>query len=170
MNLNRAWAHDPDAHDGLFELFGAIARRGGLTMRERSILIAAGASTMGDAYCSLAWGGKLGDEAGPAVAVAVLRGTDEGLTDAERALAAWARRIVADPNSTTAADVAALRAEGFDDARIFAVTTFVALRQAFSTVNDALGAVPDEELRSGAPAEVSEVVTWGRQASPGSTS
>lgn len=170
MNLNRAWAHDPDAHDGLFELFGAVARRGGLTMRERGILIAAGASTMGDSYCSLAWGDKLGAEAGPTVAAAVLRGTDEGLTEAERAMATWARTIVADPNSTTAEDVAALRAHGFDDARIFAVTAFVALRQAFSTVNDALGAVPDEELRSGAPAEVAEAVTWGRQPSPPSLS
>lgn len=162
MNLNRAWAHHPDAHDALFDLIGAVASAGGLTMRERGVLVAACASTMGDSYCSLAWGGKLASESDPALAAAVLAGTDEGLTGTERAMAAWARQVAADPNGTTAEDVQRLRDAGLDDARIFAVTTFVALRQAFSTVNDALGAVPDDQLRDGAPPEVRAVVTWGR--------
>ena len=45
-----------------------------------------------------------------------------------------------DPNSTTAADVQSLRDAGFDDGQIFAISVFVALRIAFSIVNDALGA------------------------------
>ena len=163
MDLNRAWAHDPDAHDDLFALLAAVAGRGGLTMRERGVLVAALASTIGDSYCSLAWGTKLSREASPAVAAAVLRGADDGLTEDERAMAAWARKIVADPNGTTAADVEELRGAGLSDAKIFAVTAFIALRQAFTTVNDALGAVPDEQLLTAAPVEVREVVTWGRQ-------
>jgi hypothetical protein len=43
-----------------------------------------------------------------------------------------------------------------------AITTFVALRLAFSTVNDALGAVPDDELRASVDPQVNDVVTWGR--------
>jgi uncharacterized peroxidase-related enzyme len=163
MNLNRAWAHHPDAHDALFELLVSVARQGGLSMRERGILVTACASTMGDSYCSLAWGKKLSEEADPELAAAVLTGSDDGLTEPERALARWARKLAADPNSTTAADVAALRDQGHDDAKIFAITTFVALRLAFSTVNDALGVVPDEELRTEAPPEVVRAVTWGRQ-------
>ena len=162
MNLNRAWAHHPDAHDALFELIGSVARAGDLSMRERGVLVAACASTMGDSYCSLAWGGKLASEADPATAAAVLSGTDEGLTETERAMASWARRVAADPNATTATDVQALRDAGLDDRRIFAITAFVALRQAFSTVNDALGAVPDDRLREAAPPEVRAAVTWGR--------
>ena len=162
MNLNRVWAHQPDAHDGLFDLIGQVALAGRLSMRERGILVAACASTLGDSYCSIAWGGKLSAEAEPAVAAAVLAGTDQGLTDSERAMATWARQVAGDPNATTAADVDALRAAGLTDAKIFAITTFVALRLAFSTVNDALGAVPDDELRAGAPDEVLDVVTWGR--------
>jgi uncharacterized peroxidase-related enzyme len=162
MNLNRAWAHHPEAHDALFDLLGSIARHGGLSMRERGILVAACASTIGDSYCSLAWGGKLASESDPALAAAVLTGDDTGLTDPERAMAAWARKVAADPNATTAADVQQLRDAGLDDARIFAVTAFVALRLAFSTVNDALGAVPDDELRAGVPAAVRDAVTWGR--------
>lgn len=162
MDLSRAWAHHPDAHDALFELVGSVARQGGLSMRERGILVTACASTLGDSYCSLAWGDRLASESDPAVAAAVLTGSDTGLTPPERAMAAWARKVAADPNGTTAEDVQALRDVGFDDARIFAVTAFVALRLAFSTVNDALGAVPDDELRAGVPDEVRQAVTWGR--------
>ena len=162
MNLNRVWAHQPDARNGLFDLIGQVALAGRLSMRERGILVTACASTMGDSYCSIAWGGKLSGEADPALAAAVLAGTDDGLTDAERAMASWARRVASEPNATTTADVDALRAAGLSDGKIFAITTFVALRMAFSTVNDALGAVPDDELRAGAPAEVLDVVTWGR--------
>jgi hypothetical protein len=39
---------------------------------------------------------------------------------------------------------------------------FVALRLAFSTVNDALGARPDAEVFSVAPEDVAAAVTYGR--------
>jgi hypothetical protein len=39
---------------------------------------------------------------------------------------------------------------------------FVALRLAFSTVNDALGVPPDAALRSSAPDTVLDTVTFGR--------
>ncbi|MDF1605094.1 hypothetical protein [Nocardioides sp. YIM 152315] len=165
MDLSRAWAHHPEAHDALFGLIAAVAVEGGLSMRERAILVAACASTLGDSYCSLAWGTRLAEESDPAIAAAVLTGSDDGLDDAERAMARWARQVARDPNATTRADVDALREAGLDDGRVFAVTTFVALRLAFSIVNDALGAVPDEELRAGAPPEVRDAVTWGRQRS-----
>jgi hypothetical protein len=77
-------------------------------------------------------------------------------------MAAWARRVARDPNGTSAADVAGLRLAGFSDADIFAMTVFVALRVAFSTVNDALGARPDAQYRSLAPAAVLDAVTYGR--------
>jgi hypothetical protein len=44
-----------------------------------------------------------------------------------------------------------------------AVTVFVALRIAFSTVNDALGASPDPELIANLPTAISDAVTWGRR-------
>jgi hypothetical protein len=42
------------------------------------------------------------------------------------------------------------------------MTTFVALRLAFSTVNDALGAAPDAALRRSVPGPVQDAVTFGR--------
>ena len=139
MNSSRLWAHDPAALDGLSDLLGHVTRAGSLTYRQRAILVTCCASALGDSYCSLAWGKKLADDAGAEVAERVLRGDDAPLDSSERALARWARQLARDPNSTTAADVQSLRAAGFDDAQIFAITVFAALRIAFSTVNDALG-------------------------------
>ena len=109
---------------------------------------------------------KLAGEAGAEVAERVIRGDDEPLDSSERALASWARRLTRDPSSTTAEDVESLRAAGFDDAQIFAISVFVALRIAFSTVNDALGAQPDWQLGVDAPAAVRDAITFGRPVAP----
>ena len=164
MNLSRLWAHFPAAHAGLLELMAQTAGHGQLSLRQRGVLISACASTMGDSYCSLAWGSRLAGEAGAEVAGAVLLGDDTGLDAAEQALARWARRLARDPNGAEAADVQALRDAGYDDEQIFAITLFVALRMAFSTVNDALGARPDRELHEAAPAAVRDAVSFGRPA------
>ena len=168
MNASKLWAHDPAALEGLSDLLGLVTRTGSLAYRQRAVLVASCASALGDSYCSLAWGTKLAAEAGVDVAERVLRGDDTSLDDSERMLARWARQLARDPNSTTSGDVAAMRAAGFDDAQIFAITVFVALRIAFSTVNDALGALPDRQLGVEAPAEVLDVVArFGRPIAAG---
>jgi alkylhydroperoxidase family enzyme len=139
MTGSRVWAHAPELHDDLFALLDRAAQRAGLGVRERGILVTACASTLGDSYCSMAWGYKLASVAGADLAADVLRGVDDGLTDRERALAAWARRLAADANGTSTADVEALRSAGYDDTQLLAITAYVALRIAFSTVNDAPG-------------------------------
>jgi alkylhydroperoxidase family enzyme len=135
-----------------------------MTFRQRGILVTAAASAFGDSYCSLAWGGKLSQAGDAATAAGVLSGSDAGLTAQEQAMAAWARKVATVPNATTPADVEALREAGLDDGQIFAITAFVALRLAFSTVNDALGAQPDAQLAASLPAEVRAAVTYGRPA------
>jgi hypothetical protein len=92
----------------------------------------------------------------------VLNGSDAGLTDQEKAMAAWARKVATDPNANTPADIQALRDSGLDDGQIFAITSFVAFRLAFSTINDSLGAQPDAQLAQSVPQEVREAVTYGR--------
>jgi alkylhydroperoxidase family enzyme len=161
-NSSRLWAHDPAALDALSDLLGHVTSAGSLTHHQRAILIACCASTLGDSYCSLAWGKKLADDTGAEVAARVLRGDDSPLDSSDRALARWARQLAQDPNSTTADDVRALRSEGFDDTQIFAITLYAALRIAFSTVNDALGASPDRQLGAAVPAEVRDAVDFGR--------
>ena len=162
MNASTVWAHMPRAHDALFELLGAAVEAASLSFRQRGVLVSACASTLGDSYCSLAWGSHLATVTDASVAAGVLRGDDGLLDPQERALAAWARHVTREPNSIAMSDVDALRGAGFDDAQIFAITLFVALRIAFATVNDALGARPDRALADNAPAAVREVVTFGR--------
>jgi SAM-dependent methyltransferase/alkylhydroperoxidase family enzyme len=162
MTGSRLWGHLPEQHDALFDLIGSAATAASLTVRQRGILITAAASTMGDSYCSLAWGQKLAAVSSAELAAGVLTGSDEGLSDSERALARWAREVAADPSHATSEGVDALRAAGYDDAQILAVTVFVSLRLAFSTVNDALGVHPEREMNQSVPPEVREVVTWGR--------
>lgn len=84
------------------------------------------------------------------------------LTPSERAMADWARKVAGDPNRTSEADVQALRDVGYRDSEIFAITVLIALRIAFSTVNDALGTGPDAAFRSTAPEAVLDAVTFGR--------
>jgi uncharacterized peroxidase-related enzyme len=164
-NVSRLWAHQPGTLKQLFGLMSQAFAPGGLTFRQRGILVTAAASALGDSYCSLAWGGKLGQASDPATAAGVLGGRDTGLTGQEKAMAAWARKVATDPNATTPADIQALREAGLDDGQIFAITAFVALRLAFSTVNDALGAQPDARLAASLPPEVRAAVTYGRPAS-----
>lgn len=162
MNLTRVWSHHPTTHDGLIGLLAEVTELAGLSHRDRGIVVSATAATYGDSYCALAWGSRLADVSDPVLAVGVLTGDDSRLSDRERALATWARAVADDPNATTADEVDGLRQVGFDDRQIFALTTFIALRIAFSTVSAALGAAPDPELQDAAPPAVAATVTWGR--------
>jgi alkylhydroperoxidase family enzyme len=164
MNGSRVWAHLPAEVDALFALMGRAKSIAALSKRQRAIRVTATASTMGDSDCSLAWGQKLSTAADPDLAASVLAGTDTALTPPEHALAAWARRVASDPNATTESDLDGLRDAGYDDPQILAITLFISLRLAFSTVNDALGALPDRALHDAVPPQVRDVVTWGRPA------
>ncbi len=165
-NVSRLWAHQPGTVQQLFGLMSEALAPSGLSFRQRGILVTAAASALGDSYCSLAWGGKLSQAADATVAAGVLNGSDAGLTDQEKAMAGWARKVARDPNGTTPADVQALREAGLDDGQIFAITAFVALRLAFSTINDALGAQPDAQLARSLPPDVREAVSYGRPVAP----
>ncbi len=164
MNATRLWGHVPAEHEALFALVNASSRAAGLSVRERGVLVTAMASQLGDSYCALAWGAKLTAVADAELAAGVLAGTDERLTSREQALALWARRVTADPNATTASDLDDLRATGFSDPQIAAITLYLGLRIAFSTVNDALGAAPDRQLVDQVSDDVRQAITWGRAA------
>jgi hypothetical protein len=76
--------------------------------------------------------------------------------------AQWAQKFARDPNSTSAEDAQAISGPGYSDAQIFGITAYVALRIAFSTINEALGARPDSHSRANAPEAVLEAVSYGR--------
>ena len=161
-NGSRLWAHQPDTLDRLFALMSQAFAPSGLRFRQRAIMVTAAASALGDSYCSLAWGGKLAKASDAALAAGVLTGSDAGLPGQEKAMAAWARNVANDPSATTPADIQALHDSGLDDGQIFAITAFVALRLAYATINDSLGAQPDAQLAQSLPPEVRNAVTYGR--------
>jgi uncharacterized peroxidase-related enzyme len=164
MNLTRLWAWRDDVQVAFQQLRTKLMSESTLGKREMAVLVCAAASTLRDAYCSIAWGSRLAAQADPATAAAVLKGTDApALTERERALAEWARKVVARPNGTTVEDVADLKRAGLTDKEILEATVFIAFRVAFSTVNDALGAQPDAKLAGAAPGDVRAAVDFGRR-------
>lgn len=167
MNLSRLWAWRPDVCSGFSALRDRLTTGSALSLRERAVLVCATAATLGDAYCALAWGNRLAQLSDARDAGALLRGEPvAALSQRETALASWARAVTRDPNGTTARDVQQLRDAGLDEREIFQATAFVAFRQAFSTINDALGAAPDWQLQSQAPQPVREAVAFGRAPAP----
>jgi uncharacterized peroxidase-related enzyme len=162
MNLTRLWSYQPGLKDGLFALVDSVVQEHDLDFRTRAVLITAMASTLGDSYCSVAWGTKLAGDSSAEHAAAVLSGDDAQLSSGEVALAAWARKLTRDPNATTTEDLEPLRKAGWTDRQIFGLTVFVALRLAFSTVNDALGVRPDAAYHQLAPAPVLDALPTGR--------
>jgi alkylhydroperoxidase family enzyme len=164
-NLTRVWCWRPDVQASFQALRAELVAGSSLSAREVAVINASAAAARGDSYCSLAWGSRLAGLSDEATAAGVLRGLDTGLSglpEREVALARWARQVVVDPNATTPADAESLRAAGFGDQEIFDATVLVALRLAFSSVNDALGARPDPQLAEQAPPLVREAVTYGR--------
>ena len=166
-NYMRAWAWRPDLSASFRVLRAQVAEGSALTDEDLAVLVTATAAELGDAYCSLAWGAKLAALRGDATGAQVIAGEPApALSERAAALATWARQVVADPNATTPAQVEALRAVGLGDREIFEATAFVALRLAFSTVNDALGVAPDRQVAEAAPPRVRAAVSYGRAPAP----
>jgi uncharacterized peroxidase-related enzyme len=163
-NYLRTWCWRPDVYAAFVELRADLLADSSLSDREVAVMVAAAASALGDSYCSLAWGEKLADASDEATAAGVLRGLDADLSDRESALAAWAREVVRDPNGTREEGIERLREAGLSEREIFEATAWIALRLAFSTINDALGARPDRELVARVPPAVRDAVTFGRTA------
>ena len=163
FNNTRLWAYRPDVTQAFVELRSLVTQASTLSQREVAVLVTATAGGRADSYCALAWGRQLAGLASDAVAAAVITGVaEQSLSRREAALADWARRVVTDPNATTAADVDRLRESGLTDQEIFDATTFIAFRLAFSTVDNALGAEPDQQLVARAPDAVRRAVSFGR--------
>lgn len=164
-NVTRLWGWRADVYRDFAALRSSLMASSSLTDRDWAVLVTAAAAQLGDSYCSLAWGPKLAKLTDPETAAQLIAGErTPALSEREQVLAAWTRRLVVDPNATTADDVARLRAVGLGDREIFEATAFVAFRLAFSTVNDALGAEPDRQLADAAPDPIRAAVGFGRPA------
>jgi alkylhydroperoxidase family enzyme len=159
---SRLWAHQPALDEALSALIAAAADAAGLSIRDKGMLVIGQSSTIGDSYCSVAWGRWLTESEDPQTAAAALRGDQAPFSQRELALASWARTIADRPNDTTSEDIELLRDVGFDDPQILALTVYAAARMALSITNDALGARPDQALIDMLHPAVRSAITWGR--------
>lgn len=169
-NFLRVWSWRPDVFDAFYESRRLVMQNTNLSKEDIAIVNATAAATRRDSYCSLAWGAKVADLVSPEAAREVLLGErNVALDERKAALLDWTRAVVADPNGTTQQDVDRLRRVGLTDREIFEATFLAAARIAFTAVNSALGASPDRQLESEAPAVVLESVSYGRPVTNAST-
>jgi alkylhydroperoxidase family enzyme len=155
-NLERAFALRPEVYAAWRQLVTAVKE----TSDERRYELAtlAAARRLRSSYCSLAHGKVLAEQFYDFESVPSL---PDGLDEADRAIMAFAERVVADATAITQADIDELRAHGLSDGEIFDVVLAATIRCFFSKTLDALGVQPDAEFRELDPA-FREPLTVGR--------
>jgi alkylhydroperoxidase family enzyme len=155
-NLQRAFSSRPAVFEAWQQLNGAIKETSDLRRYELATLAAA--RRLRSSYCCLAHGRVLAEQFYDYDTVPKL---PDGLDDADRAIMAFAEKVVVDATAITQADVDELRAHGLSDEEIFDVVLAATARCFFSKTLDALGVQPDAAY-SELPPSFTEPSTVGR--------
>jgi alkylhydroperoxidase family enzyme len=155
-NMERAFELRPEVYAAWRQLVTAVTAASDERRYELATLAAA--RKLRSSYCSLAHGKVLAEtfydfESVPALPV--------GLDDADRAIMAFAEKVVADATSITQADFDELRGHGLSDEVVLDVVLAATIRCFFSKTLDALGVQPDAEFGQLDPA-FREALTVGR--------
>lgn len=159
-NYAKAFSHRPEVLARWARLLAEIRRP--MDDRRFELVTFAAAHALRHTACSLAHGKALANFVGEDAVCALARGERvEPLTEAEHAIAAFARKVALDAASITAADLDALRAHGLDDAEIFDVAAAAAGRAFFTKLLDALGSEPEATL-NGLGATLKNALVTGR--------
>ena len=141
-NYAKVFCHRPELMKLWADLQVGIRRH--VEPRRFELVTLAAAHALRSSYCLLAHGNVLTEHYTPEEVCAIAVDAPEApLTEAERAMLRYARKVAADAASVTADDVAELEGHGFDDAEIFDIAVTAAARAFFTKVVDALGAAPD---------------------------
>ncbi len=105
------------------------------------------AHALRNSACALAHGKALAEFVGAdAVRDLAERGDSERLTAAERAMAAFARKVACDAAGVEREDVDGLRRHGLDEAEIFDIVATAAGRAFFTKILDGLGVQADAAM------------------------
>jgi uncharacterized peroxidase-related enzyme len=134
-----------------WERFYSIVRGGfSLPVRDWRLITLVAAKRIRSTYCSLVYGKALVRDLGSEEAVlAVQRDFRRaGLSERDVAMLEYAEQITERAHSVTETDVERLRQVGFSDEQIFDIALCASLRSFMSRLFDAVGALPDEELRA----------------------
>jgi uncharacterized peroxidase-related enzyme len=142
-NWARAFSSRPDVMNGWMALLKSIQSH--LPVRTYELATLAAARALRSSYCSLAHGSVLANKVfDPAAVTAIMMGSrDTPLEPRERAMMAFAEKVVLAADRVTSADIEVLRSHGYRDEDIFDVAATVAARCFFSKLLDALGVQAD---------------------------
>ncbi|MCU1360877.1 MAG: putative peroxidase-related enzyme [Ilumatobacteraceae bacterium] len=166
-NYAAAFASRPDVARAWTTL--NLAVRNGMDRRRFEIATISAARAMRSTYCTAAHSKFLRDTCGDEEAMVALAADPDTaeLDPADRAVAAFARRVVLDAAGITADDIASLRAVGLGDNDIADIVFAVGARCFFATALDAMGVQADAQLRAAfAPALADQMVVGRPMAAP----
>ena len=145
-NYAKTFCHRPEVMDQWGKLLSAIRRP--LDTRRFELITFAAAHALRNSSCSLAHGNALTSffDAEEVCSIAK-QGHAEGLTDSEREMMSFARKVAIDAAGISSADTDALKSHGFSDAEIFDIAATAAARSFFTKILDSLGSEPDASFR-----------------------
>jgi uncharacterized peroxidase-related enzyme len=150
-----------------WERFTAVARDGGFTLSQRDwrLITLVAAKHVRSTYCSLVYGRALVEDLGsPAAVLAVERDfRSAGLPERDVAMLEYAEKVTVAAHTVTEDDIQRLRQQGFSDEQIFDIALCAAVRNFFSRLIDAVGALPDHDLQGLEPADLRAALMVGRQ-------
>jgi uncharacterized peroxidase-related enzyme len=144
-NYAKVFSHRPEVLRLWAALLAGIRRP--LERRRFELVTFAAARALRHSYCSLAHGRALLEF----MSLEELRDViadpaAKPLSPAETVMMRFAEKVARDASSVAAADVEALRGQGFSDAEIFDIAATAAGRAFFTKLLDALGTRPDPEI------------------------
>ena len=155
-NMERAFELRPEVYAAWRQLVTAVTAASDERRYELATLAAA--RRLRSSYCCLAHGKVLAEKFYDFDSVPAL---PDGLDEADRAVMAFAEKVVVDATAITEADVDELRGHGLSDEEIFDVVLAATIRCFFSKTLDALGVQPDADFAQLDPA-FREPLTVGR--------
>ncbi|MCU1392437.1 MAG: putative peroxidase-related enzyme [Ilumatobacteraceae bacterium] len=161
-NYAAAFASRPDVARAWTNL--NLTVRNGMDRHRFEIATIAAARAMRSTYCTAAHSTFMRDTCGDEQSMVALATDHDAVTldPADRAVAAFARKVVLDAAGITADDTAALRAVGLDDNDIADVVFAVSARCFFATALDAMGVQADAQLGAAFAPELTERMVVGR--------
>lgn len=141
-NYAKVFGHRPEVMVRWGRLLAEIRR----PMDDRLFELAtfAAAFELKNTACSLAHGQQLARLINDDSVQALANGEfTDSITDAEKAVTLFSRKVARDASSVNQQDVDSLKQHGFSDAEIFDIATTVAGRSFLTRILDALGVQPD---------------------------
>jgi uncharacterized peroxidase-related enzyme len=159
-NYAKVFCHRPEVMARWGQLLAEIKRP--MAKRQFELVTFVAAHELKNSACTLAHGKKLREFFSDAQILDIAEGRLDGVLDeAEQSVVRFARQIADDAASVSAAQVAALKQHGYDDAAIFDIAATAAGRAFFTKLLDALGVLPDSAFLGGGEA-FRQTLTVGR--------